>query len=62
VTLLNLFGMGGAGVMQFASGPVYTRLAEGSSPAEAFGPLFALFALVDPDRHGAYIFARDRTD
>jgi nitrate/nitrite transporter NarK len=46
VTLLNLFGMGGAGVMQFASGPVYTRLAEGSSPAEAFGPLFALFALV----------------
>jgi hypothetical protein len=46
VTLLNLFGMGGAGVMQFASGPVYANLAEGSSPAEAFGPLFALFALV----------------
>jgi MFS family permease len=46
VTLLNLFGMGGAGVMQFASGPVYANLAEGSGPAEAFGPLFALFALV----------------
>jgi hypothetical protein len=25
VTLLNLFGMGGAGVMQFASGPVYAK-------------------------------------
>jgi hypothetical protein len=32
VTLLNLFGMGGAGVMQFASGPVYARLADGRGP------------------------------
>jgi hypothetical protein len=62
VTLLNLFGMGGAGVMQFASGPVYTRLADGSSPAEAFGPLFALFALVILIGMAAYAFARDRTD
>jgi predicted MFS family arabinose efflux permease len=62
VTLLNLFGMGGAGVMQFTSGPVYTRMAEGSSPAEAFGPLFALFALVILIGMAAYIFARDRTD
>jgi predicted MFS family arabinose efflux permease len=62
VTLLNLFGMGGAGVMQFASGPVYANLAEGSGPAEAFGPLFALFALVILIGMAAYLFARDRTD
>jgi predicted MFS family arabinose efflux permease len=62
VTLQNLFGMGGAGVMQFASGPVYANLAEGSGPAEAFGPLFALFALVILIGMAAYLFARDRTD
>ncbi len=62
VTLLNLFGMGGAGVMQFASGPVYTRLAEGSSPVEAFGPLFALFALTILIGMAIYAFSRDRTD
>jgi predicted MFS family arabinose efflux permease len=62
VTLLNLFGMGGAGVMQFASGPVYANLAQGSSPAEAFGPLFTLFALVILIGMAAYTFARDRTD
>lgn len=62
VTLLNLFGMGGAGVMQFASGPVYTRLSEGSSPAEAFGPLFTLFAVVILVGMAAFAFAKDRTD
>jgi predicted MFS family arabinose efflux permease len=62
VTLLNLFGMGGAGVMQFASGPIYAGLARGSGPAEAFGPLFALFALVILIGMAVYAFARDRTD
>jgi predicted MFS family arabinose efflux permease len=62
VTLLNLFGMGGAGVMQFASGPAYARLAEGGSPIDAFGPLFALFALVILAGLAVYAFAQDRTD
>jgi predicted MFS family arabinose efflux permease len=62
VTLLNLFGMGGAGAMQFASGPIYAGLARGGSPAEAFGPLFALFALVILIGMAIYAFARDRVD
>jgi len=62
VTLLNLFGMGGAGAMQFASGPIYAGLARDSSPAEAFGPLFALFALVILIGMAVYAFARDRVD
>lgn len=62
VTLLNLFGMGGAGVMQFASGPTFAALAEGRTRAEAYGPLFALLALVILTGMTAYAFARDRTD
>lgn len=62
VTLLNLFGMGGAGVMQVVSGPTYARLAETSSPAEAFGPLFALIALAILIGMAAYAFSRDRVD
>jgi predicted MFS family arabinose efflux permease len=62
VTLLNLFGMGGAGVMQFASGPVFAGLAEGRGREDAYGPLFALLALVILLGMAAYTFARDRTD
>jgi hypothetical protein len=62
VTLLNLFGMGGAGVMQFASGPVFLALAEGRGREAAYGPLFALFALVIAIGMAVYAFARDRTD
>jgi predicted MFS family arabinose efflux permease len=62
VTLLNLFGMGGAGVMQFASGPAFAALAEGRAPADAYGPLFALLALAIVAGMAIYAFARDRTD
>jgi predicted MFS family arabinose efflux permease len=62
VTLLNLFGMGGAGVMQFASGPVFAALAADGARTDAFGPLFALFALVILLGMAVYAFARDRVD
>jgi MFS family permease len=62
VTLLNLFGMGGAGVMQFSSGPVFAALAEGRGTTQAYGPLFALFALVIVLGMAVYLFARDRVD
>jgi predicted MFS family arabinose efflux permease len=62
VTLLNLFGMGGAGVMQFAAGPTFARLAERSSVAEAFGPLFALVGVAVLIGMAVYAFARDRVD
>jgi len=62
VTLLNLFGMGGAGVMQFASGPAFARLAGERDRAEAYGPLFALFALAILAGLAIYAFSRDRAD
>ena len=52
VTLLNLFGMGGAGAMQFASGPIYAGLARDSSPAEALRSPVRAFRAGDPHRHG----------
>ncbi|GAA5075448.1 MFS transporter [Roseibacterium beibuensis] len=61
VTLLNLFGMGGAGVMQFASGPVYAGLVGHSGANVAYGQLFALFGLVILLGLSVYLFARDST-
>ncbi len=62
VTLLNLFGMGGAGVMQFASGPTFAALADGSSRVEAYGPLFGLFAAVILVGLAIYAFSEDRAN
>lgn len=46
VSLLNLFGMGGAGVMQFASGPTYSGLSVQMGEQAAYGALLAIFAVV----------------
>lgn len=46
VSLLNLFGMGGAGVVQFASGPTYVTLNGSMGSEAAYGALFAIFAVV----------------
>lgn len=59
VTLVNLFGIGGAGLLQVLSRPVH---AWGADPAAAYRGLFAFFALVVAGGLGAYLFARDRTD
>jgi predicted MFS family arabinose efflux permease len=61
VTLLNLFGMGGAGVMQFASGPTFAALAETGTLAEAYGTLFGLVGLVILAGLSVYIWSTDRT-
>ncbi len=62
VTLLNLFGMGGAGVMQFASGPTFAAMAEGRERTEAYGPLFALFAMIIFIGLAIYAFSQDRAN
>ncbi len=59
VTLLNLFGMGGAGVMQFASGPTHAALAGSLGAEAAFGILFAIFAAVILAGLTVYAFAKD---
>ena len=59
VSLLNLFGMGGAGVVQFASGPTYAGLSDTLGPEAAYGALFAIFAAVIVLGLCVYAVARD---
>lgn len=58
VSLLNLFGMGGAGVIQFASGPTYGALSGTMGAEAAYGALFAIFAAAIMVGLGVYAFAR----
>ena len=62
VTLMNLFSIGGVGIMQFASGPIFTRLSADNAPPEAYGALFGLFCLIVAVGLVFYLFAQDRVD
>ena len=59
VTLLNMFSIGGVGLMQVATGPVFEAAGGG---ADGFGALFGLFALLLLAGCAVYAFAPDRTD
>ena len=61
MTLLNLFGMGGAGVMQFATGPTYAALARNNDPATAYGTLLGLIGLIIIAGLALYLWAKDST-
>lgn len=58
VTLLNLFGIGGVGIMQFASGRLHSSLAEAGAvlPYQA---LFAFFATILALGCAIYLFSKD---
>ncbi|SEK72013.1 Sugar phosphate permease [Roseovarius azorensis] len=58
VTLLNLFGIGGVGVAQFASGPLYASAAATGALA-GYIALFALFGLALVIGLVIYLFSRD---
>jgi predicted MFS family arabinose efflux permease len=60
VTLLNLFGIGGAGVMQFGSARIHA--AAGSDPEGAYGAIFLFFGLTLLAGCLVYLLARDRVD
>lgn len=60
VSLLNLFGIGGAGVMQFASGPTHAALSVSMGRDAAYGALFAIFAAAILLGLTAYAFAKER--
>ena len=63
VSLLNLLAIGGAGLLQIASGRIHAGLsAAGAPPAETYGTLFAFFALLLLAGCAVYAFARDRMD
>lgn len=59
VSLVNMFGIGGAGLMQFASRPVHGAFAD---PTAAYRALFLFFALIVALGLLAYLLARDSTD
>jgi predicted MFS family arabinose efflux permease len=63
VTLINLFGIGGAGLLQFASGPAFSVARQSTTPVSAaYGVLFLSFALLTFLGLAIYAFAADRTD
>lgn len=59
VTLINLFSIGGVGLLQVASGHVH-RLAGGDNGA--YSLLFGFFAMLMLAGCAVYLFATDRTD
>lgn len=60
VTFLNMFGIGGVGLMQFASGRVYAAAADGATtPADPFGILFLFFLAPLLVGLVLYLFSRD---
>jgi len=59
VTLLNLFGIGGAGVAQFASGPLH---ASAPSVLAGYTAIFALFGFALLAGLVTYLFSRDSMD
>lgn len=61
VTLLNLFGIGGVGLLQFASGPVHSAVLANSGPASAYATLFAMFGIALLLGCVIYLLSRDAT-
>ncbi|MTH78227.1 MFS transporter [Paracoccus aestuariivivens] len=45
VTFLNMFSIGGAGILQFGSRPVYRSAIQGQSAADAYSDLFLFFLI-----------------
>ncbi|MCV2875812.1 MFS transporter [Rhodobacteraceae bacterium XHP0102] len=62
VTLMNLFGIGGVGVMQFASAPFFSALSGTMAPAAAYGALFGVFGVAVLIGCAIYLFSEDRID
>lgn len=58
VTLLNLFGVGGVGVAQFASGPLHAAAAT-AGPLAGYVAIFALFGSAMILGLAVYLFSRD---
>jgi MFS family permease len=62
VTLLNMFSIGGVGLMQVVSRWVYAGAGGAAAPEAAFAALFLFFGLALVAGCAVYAFSRDRTD
>ena len=61
VTLMNLFGIGGVGALQFASGPLHASVLASSGAPAAYAALFAMFGFALLLGCFVYLFSRDAT-
>lgn len=59
VSLINMFGIGGAGLLQFASRPVYRAAENTAVPGATFSAIFLFFLLPLIAGLAAYLFSRD---
>lgn len=62
VTLLNLFGIGGVGVMQFVTGRLMDTWTTSNALAVAYNMLFLTYGFLICCGLAVYAFSRDRTD
>ncbi|MBE1297846.1 MAG: MFS transporter [Rhodobacteraceae bacterium] len=62
VTLLNFFGIGGVGLMQFVSGRIHAQIARSADAAAPYVALFAFFAATLLIGCLIYLFSRDSLD
>lgn len=63
VTLINLFGIGGVGILQVITGRMYeSSLASGTALPAAYAQLFLFFAILIVIGLLIYAFAQDRND
>jgi hypothetical protein len=61
VTLMNLFGIGGAGLMQFATGPIHAANVT-DTPSDAYVFLFGIFGIMVTLGLLAYLWSTDSRD
>ena len=59
VTLMNLFGIGGVGCMQFVSGRIHSQIASGASETAPYVAIFGFFGLALMVGVVIYLFRRD---
>jgi nitrate/nitrite transporter NarK len=62
VTLMNLFGIGGVGVMQIVTGRLMTFWQDTKGDSEAYASLFGFYGIVMCCGLAIYVFSTDRTD
>ncbi|MCZ4352205.1 MFS transporter [Roseovarius aestuarii] len=59
VTLLNLFGIGGVGVVQFGSGPLHAAATAAGGVQAGYATLFTFFGIIVILGCALYLFSRD---
>lgn len=59
VTLMNFFTIGGAGIIQFTTGAVFSAASDPAAPAAGYGTLFGFYALLMGAALIVYLWSKD---